>query len=110
MRPTGRNGAIVELTGMPKAAEPRPGDSPARLHWRRLPVGWVLRLALPDRIEAVRALLAKPDLLLLDEPFSALDRPLRRQVAAGLREFIRKRGILLVLVSHDEGDAVALAQ
>ena len=63
-----------------------------------------------QRVALGRALLSRPDLLLLDEPFSALDRPLRSHVSAGLREYIRTRDISLVLVSHDEGDAVALAQ
>jgi molybdate transport system ATP-binding protein len=63
-----------------------------------------------QRVALGRALLSGPDILLLDEPFSALDRPLRSHVSAGLREYIRKRDMLLVLVSHDEGDAVALAQ
>ena len=63
-----------------------------------------------QRVALGRALLAQPRLLLLDEPFSALDRPLRNQVAARLREYVRERGLLLLLVSHDEGDAVALAQ
>jgi molybdate transport system ATP-binding protein len=63
-----------------------------------------------QRVALGRALLAHPRLLLLDEPFSALDRPLRVRVTAALRGYIREREIPLVLVSHDEADAVALAQ
>jgi spermidine/putrescine transport system ATP-binding protein len=54
--------------------------------------------------------LADPEILLLDEPFSALDRPLRSHVVSQLREYIRNKNLLLLLVSHDESDAVALAQ
>ncbi len=63
-----------------------------------------------QRVALGRALLAHPKLLLLDEPFSALDRPLRNRVAAALRGYIRDKEIPLVLVSHDEADAVAVAQ
>ena len=63
-----------------------------------------------QRVALGRALLSDPGILLLDEPFSALDRPLRSQVVARLRDFIRTRNLLLLLVSHDEADAVALAQ
>jgi molybdate transport system ATP-binding protein len=63
-----------------------------------------------QRVALGRALLASPRILLLDEPFSALDRPLRSRVVSRLRDFVRQRGLLLLLVSHDEADAVALAQ
>jgi multiple sugar transport system ATP-binding protein len=63
-----------------------------------------------QRVALGRALLARPTILLLDEPFSALDRPLRNHVAARLRDHVRDQGLLLLLVSHDEADAVALAQ
>ena len=63
-----------------------------------------------QRVSLGRALLSNPKILLLDEPFSALDRPLRVHVASRLRDYVRKKNLLLVLVSHDEADAVALAQ
>jgi len=63
-----------------------------------------------QRVALGRALLSSPRILLLDEPFSALDRPLRNHVASRLRDYLREKDLLLVLVSHDEADAVALAQ
>lgn len=62
-----------------------------------------------QRVALGRALLSSPQLLLLDEPFSALHRPLRMDLAARLRAWTRERGVPLVLVSHDEEDADILA-
>ena len=62
-----------------------------------------------QRVALGRALLSSPRLLLLDEPFSALDRPLRGEVGSMVREFARHSGTPIVLVSHDEHDAELLA-
>jgi len=62
-----------------------------------------------QRVALGRALLARPSLLLLDEPFSALDRPLRLDLVRKVREVAESESTTLVLVSHDEGDAETLA-
>ena len=62
-----------------------------------------------QRVALGRALLSAPRMLLLDEPFSALDRPLRSEVAAMVRAFARANETPIVLVSHDEHDAELLA-
>ena len=62
-----------------------------------------------QRVAVARALLSEPELLLLDEPFSALDRPLRERLSHTLRDLLAERGIPLVLVSHDEQDGEILA-
>lgn len=56
------------------------------------------------RVALMRALLAEPAALLLDEPFSKLDRPLRAAMRAFTFEHIRARGIPALLVTHDPED------
>ncbi len=56
------------------------------------------------RVALMRALLAQPRALLLDEPFSKLDAALRDQFRAFVFEHVRERGIPAVLVTHDAAD------
>ena len=62
-----------------------------------------------QRVALGRALLARPTVLLLDEPFSALDRPLRLELIRRIRSLAEAGGMTLVLVSHDEVDTSSLA-
>jgi molybdate transport system ATP-binding protein len=63
-----------------------------------------------QRVAVARALAAEPQLLLLDEPFSALDAPLRQRLREEMAEMLRSVRIPLLIVSHDAGDVAALAQ
>ena len=61
------------------------------------------------RVALLRALLAGPEALLLDEPFSSLDTALRAQIRSLVFDHARARGLPLVLVTHDAEDARAAA-
>lgn len=62
-----------------------------------------------QRVALARALFSRPRLLLLDEPFSALDPLLREQLRADLAERVRAAGIPLVMITHDPRDVDAFA-
>jgi putative thiamine transport system ATP-binding protein len=59
------------------------------------------------RVALMRTLLSEPDALLLDEPFSKLDADLRQQMRQVVFAAARRRGLPVVLVTHDEADAEA---
>jgi molybdate transport system ATP-binding protein len=62
-----------------------------------------------QRVALARALAADPQVLLLDEPLSALDAHTRDRVRGELRELLRELGLPALLVTHDFEDAAALA-
>ncbi|HLT16934.1 MAG TPA: ABC transporter ATP-binding protein [Acidimicrobiales bacterium] len=62
-----------------------------------------------QRVALARALAAQPRLLLLDEPFGALDRPLRERLAADVRRIAGQLGLTVVAVTHDHREAFAIA-
>jgi sulfate/thiosulfate transport system ATP-binding protein len=62
-----------------------------------------------QRVAVARALAHKPEVLLLDEPFGALDAKIREELRRTIREVQRELGISTVLVTHDQEEAFALA-
>ena len=62
-----------------------------------------------QRVAVARALAHKPQVLLLDEPFGALDAKIREELRRTIRQVQRELGITTVLVTHDQEEAFALA-
>jgi thiamine transport system ATP-binding protein len=85
---------LLDMVGLPGYAARRPST---------LSGGEAQRVAL------ARALAARPRLLLLDEPLSALDRTLRERLADDLRGALRQTGTTALLVTHDHDEAFAIA-
>jgi spermidine/putrescine ABC transporter ATP-binding subunit len=83
--------ALVKLTGM---EDRKP---------RQLSGGQQQRVAL------ARALVINPTVLLLDEPFSALDKNLRASMQIELRDIQRKLGLTTIFVTHDQSEALSLS-
>ncbi|MGB8991119.1 MAG: ATP-binding cassette domain-containing protein [Desulfobaccales bacterium] len=63
-----------------------------------------------QRVALARALIRRPSLLLLDEPFSALDAPLRAKMRRELLEVRERFNLPVILITHDPEDVAALAQ
>jgi ABC-type sulfate/molybdate transport systems ATPase subunit len=60
-----------------------------------------------QRVAVARALATDPSIVLLDEPFSALEADLRRELAAEVREILRELDIPVVMVTHQPDEARA---
>lgn len=62
-----------------------------------------------QRVAIARALCAEPDVLLLDEPLSALDLKLRQHMRKELREIQQRVGITFIYITHDQGEALTMS-
>src|SRR5207237_28083 len=62
-----------------------------------------------QRVALARALAPKPSVLLLDEPLSALDLKLRKEMQSELKRLQQETGITFVLVTHDQEEALAMS-
>ncbi|MFE9451100.1 ABC transporter ATP-binding protein [Streptomyces sp. NPDC006739] len=87
-------GELLELVGLPGAA-------------RRAVAG--LSGGEQQRVALARALAPRPRLLMLDEPLGQLDRSLRERLVVELRELFGRLGTTVLAVTHDQGEAFALA-
>ncbi len=85
---------LLELVGLPDSGKKYP---------RQLSGGQQQRVAL------ARALALEPPLLLLDEPLSALDAAVRERLRGELRALQQRLGVTTVMVTHDQEEALALA-
>jgi ABC-type Fe3+/spermidine/putrescine transport system ATPase subunit len=62
-----------------------------------------------QRVALARSLVLEPDVLLLDEPLSALDPQLRKQVRAELKDLQRRAGVTFLFVTHDQEEALSMS-
>jgi iron(III) transport system ATP-binding protein len=85
---------LLEVVGMERAADRYPHE---------------LSGGQQQRVALARALAPRPELLLLDEPFSNLDVELRQRLGLEVRDILRQQGMTAILVTHDQHDAFALA-
>ena len=106
-------GYALEVSGV---AKPRARERRWPRRWRRsaLPA-WAraspaqLSGGQRQRVALARAIIAKPRLLLLDEPLSALDRNLRQQMQLELKTLQHTLGIAFVFVTHDQEEALTMS-
>ena len=89
-----RAGELLELIGMAHAAEHYPHE---------------LSGGQQQRVALARALAPRPELLLLDEPFSNLDVDLRERIGLEVREILKQQSMTAILVTHDQHDSFAIA-
>ena len=62
-----------------------------------------------QRVAVARALVLEPQVLLLDEPLSALDLKLRQHMRAELRALQKRTGVTFIYITHDQSEALAMS-
>lgn len=62
-----------------------------------------------QRVALARAIAPKPDILLMDEPFSSLDAELREKIASDVRKLLKENNMTALFVTHDQHEAFAIA-
>ncbi len=85
---------LLELVGMRNAAKQYPHQ---------------LSGGMQQRVALARAMAPRPEILLLDEPFSSMDAELREQLAREVRDVLRREAVTAILVTHDQLEAFAMA-
>ncbi|AHD20600.1 ABC transporter [Rhodococcus pyridinivorans SB3094] len=85
---------LLDLVGLPRVGHRKPS---------------ALSGGQQQRIALARALAPRPSVVLLDEPFSALDAGLRASLRADVRTLLREQSVAAVLVTHDQTEALAMA-
>ena len=85
---------LLELYGLKPFADSRPSE---------------LSGGMRQRAALIRTLALKPDFLLLDEPFSALDYQTRLDVSDDIAKIIRQSGVTTLLVTHDLSEAISIS-
>lgn len=89
-----RTSQVLEWVGLQEVADWRPAS---------------LSGGMAQRVALARALVRRPRVLLMDEPFSAVDVTTRRVLGAEVRRWAREEGVTVVLVTHDVEEAAWLA-
>lgn len=89
-----RAAGMLELTGLTAFADAYPAE---------------LSGGMAQRVAIGRALIYQPEVLLLDEPFNALDAKLRLAMQVELRKLIDRVGITAIFVTHDQAEAMTLS-
>jgi iron(III) transport system ATP-binding protein len=90
----GRVAEVLEMVGMSDYAHVRPHE---------------LSGGQQQRVALARAMAPRPDVILLDEPFTALDAALRVRLRAEVRELLRGLGTTAILITHDQEEALSTA-
>ena len=85
---------LLELVGLRDAARQFPHE---------------LSGGMQQRVALARAMAPRPEILLLDEPFSSMDAELREQLAREVRDVLKREGVTAILVTHDQLEAFAMA-